>query len=162
MPIDFSRTTQALEVESKIKSAMYGKINETAKKTGAIRLAAPGVAITSALLTVTFGVASIGENIFKGLVNICGACCAKDMTVRLGFKQLLFGTYLAISDLTLRVVKAAFAILVVTGQMLINLEKFTESRVSVHDERRQRFEDKVPPKHLKHIEFLSEAYAGIR
>lgn len=99
MSFDVRFANQTLMIEDKIKVSLYQKLHEASKKTRWIRLTGLGVGIVSGFLTIAAHIASIVECVFKGLMNIFGACYFERCKITKGLSQLFIQAPLGIASI---------------------------------------------------------------
>lgn len=144
MRFDLNISNQSEILEDKIKASFYQKLNAASKVTGFMRLTGIGVGVVSGLLTISKRIALIAENIFKGLLNIYGACCLKRGDLKLGMGQLIVVSTMHLAILPFSIFSAVLGMVIKPVKMLVDPVGFTKTCWFNHD-------PKAEEEHKKHL-----------
>lgn len=141
MSFDVTNAAQSALIEDRTKASLYYKLHEASKKTGWIRLTGLGVGIVSGLLTIAKRIALIAECIFKGLINILGACCIERCKISKGLLQLLILAPLNVLILPFSIFSAALGLIDKPVRILFNPVPYTQALWLKHEREVRAMDD---------------------
>lgn len=139
MKFDLNCSYQSSIVEANALKHVYKNMYQASTKTNWVRLTGPFIGVTAGLLSIARRVASIAENIIKGLANILGSPFHKNCQFHVGLDQLLGNVIIHLYMLPLDVLSAVMGVFINTLGTLVVPEKFLHSRWCCYDpvERKQ-------------------------
>lgn len=133
MRLELNHTTQASMFFEDVKASMYEKVNQASQKSGLMRLAGPIIAVSSGVLTLADRVASIGETLIKGLVNIFGP--PKEANGLKGLEQIFIGVPVEVVRLVFSPIYIVVGGAYTTANMLFEPIEYSRDRRESHIQR---------------------------
>lgn len=125
-------SAQCTSFENEVKARMYTKLAEVSNNAVWLRFVGIGVGIASAILTIAFRIAQIGEALIKAFGNIFGAICSKGSDWRLGFWQLFVLLPLSLVDMLVSPFYGLIGTVATTVCMAAEPVIFVTKRIAIH------------------------------
>ena len=132
MKINMHHTFSAFQSLERAKAKLYFNNLRCAHKTPLVRLGAPAVAVGSALLTIIFRVAAVGETTLKGVGNVFGAPFFNRCNFLRGVRQLYIDLPIKLYFVALTALEIPIGALVTTVALVILPRQYSEHRFHFH------------------------------
>ncbi len=149
MNFNLSNIAQSQKFFCDVKSDMYDAVNDSAKGSGWMRATGPIIAAGSALLNLSARVATIGENLVKGLANIFGSPVSKNCSAFQGLKQLFVQLPLHLTALALSPIQMLIGGFEITVGMAGSPEGFSDFQHKRYLDKSGEFEALITKKPIK-------------
>lgn len=146
MGIQFNNSKQCAVACHFLQASIYKKVSSAHQnsgliKGGLIRLSGPLIAVTSSLITLAKRVGSVGETIFKSLINILFFpffdCCEFSA----GLSQLVTKLPMDLVALAFVPLEIAIGSVVTTFAILLKPQEYSEFRKTCHQDVAEGYEN---------------------
>lgn len=133
MKIKIQQSNQAAQLETQFLKSIYCSINTRCKKSQWIRLTGLGVGILTGGISVLARIASIGENLGKGLINVLGSPFSESCRFRTGLKQLTLNSVKHLAILPFTLISAIAGVFIKTFCILVNPQSYSYDKWCEND-----------------------------